>query len=287
MSWTSEFAAELRARGVGARARERLVAELADHITCEPDSEARLGAPAQIAGQYADELASEQARRGALGTFAALVCAATAFFVETVSLGQSTGYPGFRHGFSGALAVVAIFALLLGSQVALVCGSLAAWRAVRRRHATVMPAAEVALIRRRATIALAAGLTATVGLMIYALNFLAVESAWWLAVSLTLAGSASAAVLLAWRALRRSGATLALAAGPPGDVFDAVPPLRWLRPHPLVLCALSALAVGTVVMLGEWRAEHSLAEGFERGGFEALALTACFALFGRAIGARR
>jgi hypothetical protein len=41
------------------------------------------------------------------------------------------------------------------------------------------------------------------------------------------------------------------------------------------------------VTLFECHAEHSLAEGLQRGGFEALALGVCFAVFGRAIGARR
>jgi hypothetical protein len=41
------------------------------------------------------------------------------------------------------------------------------------------------------------------------------------------------------------------------------------------------------VTLAEWHFEHSLAEGVQRGIFEALALSAGFALLGRAIGARR
>jgi hypothetical protein len=41
------------------------------------------------------------------------------------------------------------------------------------------------------------------------------------------------------------------------------------------------------VTVFEWHTEHSLAEGIQRGVFEALALSVCFALLGRAIGARR
>ena len=78
-----------------------------------------------------------------------------------------------------------------------------------------------------------------------------------------------------------------LAAGPAGDLFDDIPPLRFLRGHPLRLCTLAAVAIGTLVTLAEWQAEHSLQEGLQRGIAEALVLTVAFALLGRAIGARR
>ena len=71
MSWLSEFEDELTARRVRPAARERLVAELADHLACEQGCSTRLeltrlGAAREIAGQYADELAADDARRGAL-----------------------------------------------------------------------------------------------------------------------------------------------------------------------------------------------------------------------------
>jgi len=37
----------------------------------------------------------------------------------------------------------------------------------------------------------------------------------------------------------------------------------------------------------EWRAEHSLAEGLQRGIAEVLAFSLCFAVLSRLIGARR
>ena len=77
MSWLSEFEQELIERGIRPAARERLVAEFADHLACEQGSSTRLaltrlGAAREIAGQYADELAADDARQGALGVFAAL-----------------------------------------------------------------------------------------------------------------------------------------------------------------------------------------------------------------------
>jgi hypothetical protein len=291
MSWLSEFEDELTARGIRPAARERLVAEFADHLACEQGSPTRialtrLGVAREIAGQYADELAADDARGGALGVFAALSCAAVALLVQQVTLGR-IGYPGFNHGYSSALALGALAAIVIGSQVALVAGSLAAWRAVRRRRVAVLPAAEIALVRRRCKVGLSAGLVTTAGLLAYVVNFSSVLPVWWLVLSGTLAAGATAALVAARQALARSSNTLVLSSGPPGDLFDDIPPLRGLRAHPLRLCLLAALGSGGLVTLVAWHAEHSLAEGLQRGIFEALALTVCFALLGRAIGARR
>jgi hypothetical protein len=291
VSWLSEFEAELIERRIRPAARERLLAEFADHLACEQGSSTRLaltrlGVAREIAGQYADELAADDARHGALGVFAALACATVAFFVEQVTLGR-IGYPGFDHGYSTALALAAIAALVLGSQVALVAGSLAAWRALRRRRDAVIPAAEIALLRRRSTVGLAAGLVTTIGLLAYVVNFIGVLPVWWLALSGTLAAGATAALVAARQALAHSSSTVALASGPAGDLFDDIPLLRVLRAHPVLLCAAGALASGLAVTIAEWHFEHSFAEGLQRGIFEALALSAGFALLGRAIGARR
>jgi len=289
MSWVEEFEQELRRRGVRARTRERLVAEFSDHIACEQEVRielTRLGAAREIAGQYAEELASDESRRSALATFAALTVAAIAFVLGQLELAR-IGYPGFDHGASTPLALIAILAIVLGAQVALVCGTLAAWRALRRRREPSLPSAEIALIRRRTRLGLAAGLTTTAGMLLYVVDFINVLPAWWLALSGSMTALASGGLVAAWRAHARSAATVSLAQGPAGDVFDDLPPLRALREHPLRLGALAALTLGTATTLLAWHAEHSLAEGLERGGFEAVALLACFAALGRAIGARR
>jgi uncharacterized integral membrane protein len=291
MSWLEEFEEELKARHVRPAVRERLVTELADHIACEqeaspPAAATQLGAPREIAGQCAEELATHDARRGAVGAFLALAATGVVFLVQQATLGR-TGYPGFDHGYSTPLALIAILAFVVGSQVALVCGVLAAWRAVRRGGVPVLPAAEIALLRRRTTIGLGAGLVTTTGLLLYVVNFIGVLPVWWLSLCGTLAAGATVALAAALRTLRQGASTLALAEGPAGDLYDDIPPLRALRPHPLALWALATLLVGGIVTVGAWHAEHSLVEGFERGGFEVLALSAGFALFGRAIGARR
>jgi hypothetical protein len=56
--------------------------------------------------------------------------------------------------------------------------------------------------------------------------------------------------------------------------------------RPWALCALVTVVVGGLMTVGTGQAESSLAEGLERGGAEALAIVACFALFGRRVGLR-
>jgi hypothetical protein len=209
MSWLGEFEDELATRGIRPAVRERLVTEFADHIACEQGAATavaltRLGVAREIAGQYADELAADGARHGAFAAFAALGCAAAALVVSQLTLGQFVGYPGFDHGFSAALALPGILAMLVGPQVALVGGTLAAWRAIRRRREPVLPAAEIALLRRRARVGLLAGIVTTTGLLLYTVDFIGVLPAWWLALSGALAAGAMAALVAA----RRTGEQL-------------------------------------------------------------------------------
>jgi hypothetical protein len=291
VSWLSEFDQELTRRRIRPAVRERLLAEFADHIACEEGAATRieltrLGAAREIAAQYAEELAVDDARRGALTAFAALACAAVALVLQQLTLAR-IGYPGFDHGYSTPLALTALLALVVGSQVALVCGTLAAWRALRRRREAVLAAAEIGLMQRRSRLALAAGLATASGLGLYVIDFLGVLPAWWLALNGSLALVALVALVRAWRTVSRGAMTLALIPGPSGDIYDDIPPLRVLRGHPLALWALATAAVGGAVTALAWHAEHSLAEGIERGGFEVLALSLGFALLGRAIGARR
>jgi len=99
-------------------------------------------------------------------------------------------------------------------------------------------------------------------------NFAGVLPVWWLILSGTLAAGATAALVAARQALARSSSTLALASGPPGDLFDDIPPLRGPARPPAA--AVSARGAGDrgARHAGEWHAEHSLAEGVQRGVFE-------------------
>ena len=291
MSWLSEFDEELGARGVRRAVRERLVAELADHQACEdgtstPIALTRLGAAREIAGQCADELATDEGRRSAFIAFGALAVAAVALIATQLGLG-AIGYPGYDRGLSSGLSLPSILAIVVGSQVALVAGLLAGWRALRRRGERVLPAAELALIASRTRLSLVAGLAVSLSIGVLAVDYVRVLPAWWLALAFALCGAATVALAGAWRVASHARTTRACAAGPAGDLFDDIPTLRVLRGHPVRLCAGLALASGAATGLFEWHAEHSLAEGLQRGVAEALAFSVCFAVLSRLVGARR
>ncbi len=286
MSWLQRLADELGARGVTGRERRRIVFELQDHIACEPGSEERLGDPRELAARFADELATDRARRSALEVFAALAVAALALLVSQLATLHAGGYPGFRHGRSMALFLPAAFGMLIAPQAALVAGALAALRAVRRRRANALPAAEIALIRRRAWVGLGAGAATVAGVLLYVADFSAVMPAWWVALVAGLAGVAGAALLAASARLARAGAIVARTSGSAGDVFDDLPVIRWrwLRQRPWRLGISASLCVGAAVALFEWHAERSLFEGVQRGAVEGFAAAVGFALLGRVIG---
>lgn len=287
MSWLQGLFAELTARGVSAGDRRRIIAELEDHIACDPDSEARLGDPAQLAATFADELATSSARGSAYRVFAALATTAIALVLPQLLLGRASNpYPGFTHGLSLALFFPALLGMFVAPQVALVAGTLAAWRALRHRSARLRPAAELALIRRRAWVALGGGLATVVGIELYVIDFVAVLPAWWLALTAGLAAIAGAALLAAARELGRAGALRSTTPGRSGDVFDDLPLINYagLRRHPWGLGAFATLLVGLVMTLFVAHAERSLIEGLERGLAEALAAAAGFVVLGRAVG---
>lgn len=286
MSWLRTLDGELRAVGIAARERRAIVLELEDHIACEPAAEERLGDPRTLARQFADERATQAARGSAREVFAALVLAAIALLVSQLTTGSAGGYPGFDNGTSLVLAIPALVGIVFGSQVALVAGCLALWRALRQRRERVLPAGAVALLRRRAWVGLGGGLATTLSLELYVVNFAGVLSTWWLVLVGATAGLATIALLAAGARLRGAGALVVTASGPAGDVFDDLPPLRALRGHPWRLCAIVAGGVAVAMTLAGWQAESSLAEGLQRGVVEGLAATAGFVLLGRAIGAR-
>ncbi len=142
MSWLDRLADERTARGVPSGEQRRIVLELRDHIESEPGCEARLGDPRQLALEFADELATDRARRSAFHGFGALAVAAVALLVSQLALSPAAGYPGFNRGLSLGLFVPAALGMFVAPQVALVSGTLAVLRALRRRRARTLPAAQ-------------------------------------------------------------------------------------------------------------------------------------------------
>lgn len=288
MSWLDDLSRELRSRGVPARDRRRIVLELRDHIACEPGCEERLGNPRELAVTFADELATAEARSTALATFAALAVAAVVLIVSQITLARFAHYPGYSNGISTLLFFPAILGMLVAPQIALVAGSLAAWRALRRRRAASLPAGEIALIHRRTRVALAAGFATMAGLELYVVDFSQRLPGWWLGPIGGLAATAGAGLFVASRMLVRARAIVSGTDGRAGDIYDDLPLLEWrpLRTRPWLIGALASVAVGLALGAFEAHAEHSVIEGIQRGMFEGLAAAVGFVVLGRAIGAR-
>ena len=288
MSWVDDLSVELRARKVPRRDRHRIVLELRDHIACEPGCEDRLGDPRELATTFADELATSGARGSALATFAALAVAAVVLIVSQITLARFAHYPGYSNGLSTLLFFPALIGMLVAPQVALVAGTLAAWRALRRRRVASLPADEIGLIHRRARVALTAGFATMAGLELYVVDFSKRLPAWWLGLVGGLAALAGVALFAAARSLVRAQGIVSGAGGEAGDIYDDLPVPGWrrLRARPWLLGALASVAVGLALGAFEAHAEHSVFEGIQRGMFEGLAAAVGFVLLGRAIGAR-
>lgn len=288
MTWLDDLSLELYARGVPRRERARIALELGDHIASEPGCEDRLGDPRALATSFADELATAEARGSAFATFVALAGAAAVLIVSQITLGRFAGYPGYSNGVSTLLFIPAILGMLVAPQVALVAGTLAAWRAVSRRRVASLAAAEIALIQRRTRVALGAGFATMAGLELYVLDFSQRLPAWWLGLVGGLAALAGVGLFAATRTLVRSQSIVSGASGEAGDVYDDLPMLGsdWLRARPWLLGLVASVAVGLALGAFEAHAEHSAFEGIQRGTFEAIAAAIGFVLLGRAIGAR-
>jgi hypothetical protein len=286
VSWLDRLGRELMARGVRARDRRRILVELTDHIACDPGCEDRLGEPGELAATFADELATDMSRRSAFHAVGALAVAAIALIASQLALGSVVGYPGFEHGLWLGLFVPGVLGMFVGPQVALVAGTLAAWRALRRRRDRALPGAELALIRRRAWVAVGAGFATVIGIELYVLDFVSVLPAWWLALTAGLAAVAGSALIATSARLTAASQPRPAVQGHAGDIFDDLAPLhwRWLRGHPRMLGVGASLAAALAFGVFQAFAERSAAEGLQRGIFEGLIAAAGFVLLGRAIG---
>ena len=246
---------ELTAAGIRGHRRDRILAEFADHLACDPQAE--LGEPRALAQQFADELAVQTTRRAAVWAFGALAFVAIAVGVPAVTLPTA---PDIAGGRSLVLAGLATLALVVGAQVAFAAGCIAFVRALRHPE-------DVALVRRRTAVALGAGTLTALGSALYAVNFFADVPTWWAVFSVTAAGAAVLPLLVPARACLLVGElriTRRYAQGLSADLG----PLA----NPLLIGAgviLLMLAAGSV-------AERSLVEGALRAGFEAVAFSVCF-----------
>jgi hypothetical protein len=248
---------ELAAVGISGRRRARILAELADHLACNPDAE--VGDPRELARQFADELATDSAQRTAFATFLALAVVGVAVLVPQATLPT---LPDITGGKSTLLVAVATLAMLLGAQVAFVAGCLAALRALRLEGPRDVP-----LIRRRTVVALATGAATALGSTLYAVNFRGVVPGWWFAAAVASAGAASLPLAVAASAHIRSASVVVSEHSARGLAADL---------GPLAQPALIGAAAVATMLVGTSFAEHSVVEGAIRAALEGIAFAACF-----------
>jgi hypothetical protein len=272
MSFLKQLGDELRAAGVTGRRRERILAEYADHLSCDPA--AQLGSPPELARQFVDELGTSRARRSAAAAFGALALAG----LLSIGAFASANLGPLKSSEQHPLARLAASVLVLAAQVAFATGVLAALRAFWRRGVHSLPRAEATVVLRRTCIALLAGLVSMVALAVMAVALRHTESAAWRTYTLIAAGAAFPAALAATR-LRPTGD------GESGDLFDDLGPLAppRLRGRPwrfalLVAGALFVLVTLQGVVVGD------PFDGLARGAVEACACLLGFAALGPYVG---
>jgi hypothetical protein len=168
-----ELARELRAAGIPAHARRRILAEARDHLACAPD--AHFGDPRRLAGEFAEELGRTASRRAALGSFAALAVAGITYAIAFWRLGAQP------RDLEPQLLPAALAAIVL-PQVSFVAGALAP---LARSPRVAVRRALVGLVAEGGTLG--------------ALWALDPFSAWWLAPAAALLVVALAATVRAAR----------------------------------------------------------------------------------------
>jgi hypothetical protein len=274
-----ELSRELGTVGIRGRLRRRILIEAADHLQSDPDALERFGTPHEVANAFAAELGARASRRAAVSAFMALGVAGVVYAISFVGASFAGQPPPDTWPL---LATLAFPAVIIAPQVSFVAGGLALLRSLRRRE-PVLPDAELTVINRRTSLALASGLVTMGAVALFAFELRNDMSGWWVAV--TLAGTATASVLLFLAALPAAGAARLRprVAGDAGDVFDD---LGFGRTHPWRFARRVALGAGVVVCLAA-AVQGDPIDGAIQGTAEALACLGGFAVFGRFLGLRR
>jgi hypothetical protein len=217
--------------------------------------------------------------------FGALALAATVLAAAFVaSRGAGVTWPRVRPG-SQVLSDVAAVAVVIGSQVALVAGLLAAVRALRLRRRVVIPRAEARIVLRRAAVALAAGVVTMGGIALAAVELRDGVPSWVTTMVLAAAGVGAIALVAVTPAAVAAARVRPRAGGPSGDLFDDLGPLvpKPLRGRawPLALCVAALVAIA-IAGAGVLQADPY--DGILRALADAIACLVGFAVLGRYLG---
>lgn len=284
MRYQDELRLELARAGIRGRLRRRIVAEIADHLSCDPNAE--LGSAGVLARRFADDLGTVRARRAAYACFGALAVAGALVLAVFAATARAQIALPKVHAPSQVLFDLGMALTALGGQVAFAAGVLAGLRALRRRHARVVVRDEALVIRRRTGVALLSGLACMAGLGLVALEAShAVD--WWRTLGLASAGAGACAMVAALVPLRSAFEVLPVAGGSRGDIFEDIGPLvpRPLRGNPWRLALVASLAI-MVVLAAAGIVQDDPYDGALRGLLDGIACLAGFGLLGRYLGLR-
>lgn len=285
MTYLDALESELHAAGIPARRRGRIVAEFADHLHEDPS--AQLGAPRELARQFADELGTRLARTAAFRAFAALALVGVALVAMFAAAGGATGLGIGRHRAVSAPNWTTPILLIaaVAAQVALAAGALALLRAWRLRHERVIGAPDAAVLARRSGVGLIGGLLTLAALPACAVAFPHAVGHTWAVLAWIVAGVGVAALAGVAPSVIRSVRLRPASSGEPADLSADLGP--WL-PSGLTptRCAL-LLAAAIVVVLGlQGVVADDAYDGIARGLADGVACLAGFAVLGRYLGLR-
>lgn len=281
MTFVNDLESELARLRIPAGRRRRIVAEVEDHLGCDPGSVERLGEPSLLARRFADELGTACARRAAVALFAALAPFGLLFGVLFALLGAA-GFTTSDRNLVGP-------AVILGTQIAFVGGTLALLRAWRLRHEQAVSAAQAAVVRRRTALGLAGGVLTFAGIVTGASNNPSHVATWFAPLAYATAAvgaitlTAAAVVLLQAYRLRPTSSGPAA-----GDLASDLGPLvpAALRGSPWRLAfTIAGLVALCIAIAGVVQSDPF--DGVARALVDATACMAGFAVLGRPLGLRR
>jgi hypothetical protein len=275
-SFVDDLGRELATAGIRGRRRARILAEFTDHLRCDPD--AALGSPKDLAREFADELGTSRARRGAFAVFAALAIAGA--MLATFVIEQ---FGPVKH--QTAVVDVAGGVFLVASQVAFAAGVLGALRAIQRRRVPSLPRAEAVVLVRRSCVALGAGLVTMAALAVAAivLHYAGQTNARTHALVIATVGAAALLAVSPW--VISAARLLPSTPGDPGDIFEDIGPFTpaALRGRPWLFALLVAGGLA-LVTAAAGVVQSDPYDGILRGVAEATACLGGFALLGPFLG---
>jgi hypothetical protein len=280
MSWLDDLRRELEAARIPTRRRTRILAELDDHLHCDPTAVDRLGDPALLARRFADETGTALARRAGFGIFLALAPFGLLFGALAALLGPA----GFRSTDANLVGP----AVILGTQLAFVGGTLAALRTWRLRREASVTAAGATVVLRRAALGLAGGLLTVGGIAVGAAQVPPHVASWFAPLAYATAAVGAVALAAAAAALGDAWRLRPIAAGAAaGDLESDLGPLvpARLRGSPWRLAlAIAGLVAACIAVAGFVQGDPF--DGLARGVVDGLACLAGFAVLGSALGLR-